>query len=477
MNYFVALILVLLVTIPYPAIAHEGHNEAFSTEGSAASSSSSKPIQVDAEGQKAIGLKVQAVRTGGLDQTLQTTGKVQAAENRASDINAPVAGVVRQVLVKQGDWVSKGQTLATIHSPEIAQTLSTLLQERARVQAEIATTRTQAQRDIAVQSNQVELTRANFQREQTLLSEGITAGRDFLEAQSAYRTAQAELDATRRQSAQQITLLQRQLGVTTSAVKSQLRAMGLPGPSIDRAIANWGVTAQIPIVSPVSGFITFRDITLGASVDPAKRIFSIVNLSPIWVVVDVFQEQIPQIRTGQQVRLQTAARQTIQGEISSIGTVVNPDNRTLPVRIVSSNVGGLLKPGMFVKAEIVTGQSGGKQIVVPSSAVIEENGQTLVYVKEGNTFQPVYVRIGSRTSETLAVQDGLFPGDLVVIQGAKQLYAQRVLGAHEAGETDEHSTEENSPGSDLWLGIGIGLLVAGAGIFAWYLLRKRPRRV
>lgn len=476
MSHLITLILVWVMATSQ-APAHEGHNEAFSTEGtSAGATSSTKPIQVDTEGQKAIGLKVQAVQAGGLEKTLQATGRVQAADNRASDINPPVSGMVRQVFAKQGDWVSKGQTLATIHSPEIAQTLSTLLQERARIQAEIATTRTQAQRDIAVQSNQVELTQANFNREQTLLNEGITARRDFIEAQAAYRTAQSELAATKRQSAQQITLLQRQLGVTTTAVRSQLRAMGLPASTVDSAIANWGVTAQIPIVSPVSGFVTFRDMTLGETIDPAKRIFSIVNLSPIWVVVDIFQEQIPLIHKGQGVRIQTAAGQAIHGEISSIGAAVNPDNRTLPVRIVSANAGGMLKPGMTVRAEIVTGKTGGNQIVIPVSAVIEESGRSLVYVKEGNAFQPVYVQTGQRTSENVAILGGLFPGDLVVVTGAKQIYAQRLLGANTATEEVHGHAETPASKSDLWLGIAIGLLIAGGSIFAWYLLRNRRVR-
>lgn len=476
MSHLITLLFVLVMAVS-PALAHEGHNEAFSGgQTTTTTTTSTQAITVDPEGQRAIGIQVQTVGTGSLDKTLSTTGQVQPADNRALDLNPPVQGVVRQVNFKQGDWVRAGQVMALIHSPEIAQTMSNLLQERARIQAEIANTRTQAQRDITVQSNQVELTRANFQREQTLLNEGITARRDFLEAQTAYRTAQAELSATKRQSAQQIMLLERQLALTTSAVKSQLRAMGLPAASVDRAVAIWGVTAQIPIVAPASGFVTFRDITLGETVPTDKRIFSITNLSPIWVVLNVFQEQIPQIHMGQKVRITTPANQSVQGEISYIGTVVDPNQRTLPVRVVSGNLGNLLKPGMFVKSEIITGQAEGKRIVIPAAALVEANGQTLVYVKEGNAFQPVVVRVGQRTSSEVEILDGLFAGDQVVIRGAKQLSAQRMLAGGGVATADEHAHEEQNNTMPLLMGILIGLGIAVLSLLAWFLMQRRSKR-
>lgn len=472
------LILVMLTPLNL-SLAHEGHNEAFGGEETAATAS--EAITVDPEGQRAIGLRVQTVAVGTVDRTFNTTGQVQPSENQANDINPPVNGVVRQVYVKQGDWIRSGQTLATIHSPDVAEALSTHLQERARLQAEIATNRTQAQRDIAVQQNQVELTRANYLREQTLLSEGITARKDYIEAKNAYETAQVELAATKRQSAQQIALLQRQLALTAAAVKSQLRAMGLPAASVDKAIANFRVTSQIPIVSPVSGYLTFRDITPGETVDTTKRIFSIVNLSQVWVILNVFQEQIPQIRLGQTVRMTTPANQAVSGEISSIGAVVDPNQRTLPVRVVSSNPGGLLKPGMFVKADIITGQSGGSRIVVPIAALIEEGGRTLVYVKQGNRFLPTSVQVGQRTSEEAEILDGLYAGDQVVIQGARQLQAQARIAGNAAGaaETETQQTPTESQGNN-WLsmvmGIGIGLGLAALSILLWQVFSRRRIR-
>jgi cobalt-zinc-cadmium efflux system membrane fusion protein len=463
------------------AFAHEGHNEAFG--GGEAATTATNRVVVDPEGQKAIGLKVQTVTLGSLDEVLQVTGQVQAAENRAYDINPTANGVVRQVYVKQGDTVAEGQSVASLYSPEVAQTVSTLLQDKARIQAQIATSRTQAQRDIAVKSKELELNRVNYLREQTLFQEGVSAQKDFIQAKNAYETSQVELAALKRQSAQQTALLQRQLALTISAVKSQLKVIGLSGATVERDLTNWQVSSTLPIISPVSGIVTFRDVTPGETLNVSKRIFSIVNLRPIWVVVNVFQEQLPQIKLGQNVQITTASGQAAFGKISSIGTIVDPTQRTLPVRIVSENTTGLLKPGMFARAEIVTGKSGSGKMVIPNSALVEDAGRTLVYIKQGNAFIPTPVQVGAKTAEAVEILDGLYPGDQIVSIGATQIHAQALLSRNTAS-AKEASAPQDSPEKKeqpmAWTPILIGILIGIGGalisFWLWALLQKRSRR-
>lgn len=469
--------LTLCLWIASPVIAHEGHNEAFGGGESTVTTSTQK-IQVSKEGQQAIGVKTITVAPGALNRVLQATGKVQAAENRAYDINPQVSGIVSAIYAKQGDSVHAGQVLANIHSVEVANVLTQLLQDKARIQADITKAQTQYQRDIAVQANEVEMTRASFQREQTLLNEGITARKDYIEAKNAYETAQVKLAALRKQSVQDVSLLQQQLALTIGAVKSQLKVMGLSGAGVNQALATGRVTSEIPIVSPVSGTVTFRDISLGENLDPGKKIFSIVRLRPIWVIVDIFQEQLSQIRIGQSVAIKTPSGQVIHGDISSIGTIIDPEKRTLPVRVVTDNPTGELKPGMFVTAEVVVGQTGGSRIVIPASALIEDNGRNLVYVQYGNYFQPATVQVGQRTSEQVEILDGLYEGDQIVIQGASQLHAQSLLASktQKATVTDEHDEKPASNSLSLFLGIliGVGLSIL-LGVLGWFLLLKRKK--
>lgn len=464
--------LIGLMLMPMAAFAHEGHNQAFG--GNAVATSELPKITVDPAGQRAIGLKTQVVTTGSVNQILTATGQVQAAENRAYDVNPRVSGTVSRIYVQQGDTVRSGQTLATIHSVEVANVLTRLLEDRARLQSEITQARTQYQGDIAVQANEVELARANYQREQALLNEGITARKDYQAAKNTYESAQVRLNTLKQRSAQEVALKQRQLSLTISAVKSQLRVMGLSDASVNQALANNRVVSEIPITAPVSGKVTFRDVSLGETIEPGKRIFSIVNLSPIWVVVNVFQEQIARIQTGQSVRIKTPTNTIVQGSISNVGTVVDPENRTLPVRIISNNSGELLKPGMFVSAEIVTGKSAANRMVAPASAVVDEGGRSVVYVKNGNDFQAIPVQIGQRASDQVEILDGIYEGDEIVIQGAKQLRAQSLIassGAGEEGHTDKAPTNE-MPTLLLGILIGAGLMLAGGA--GWLLFKKRP---
>jgi membrane fusion protein, heavy metal efflux system len=494
MKFLLLVVLFVTFTITF-ALAHEGHDDAFSQQGGA----SVKTVVVTPEGQQAIGLQTLQVRSGSVEQTLRLNGRVEAADNRAYDINPPVSGVVKEVFVKQGDAVSVGTPLALIHSIEIATTLSQLLQERTRLQTTIATTttrfdadiarsRTQFDRDIAVQQKEVEITKITYDREAQLLNEGVTARKDYHDAKNAYETAKVklaalrkqrdvDLGASRKQKAQEIDSLQRQFALTTDAVRKQLGVMGLSSAAFNQAISKNQVVAEIPLVSPVSGVVTFRDITAGETLDKGKKIFSVVGVSPVWIIIDVFQEQIPTIQLGQSVRILTAANVAVNGVISSIGTVVDPATRTLPVRIVSSNESGVLKPGMAVTAEVVTGASAGNKIVIPSSALVEESGHPIVFVKNGNNFQPVNVTVGQRSFDTIEITSGLFVGDNVVTRGARQLYSQSLLSASAQNSTQGHGTTSAQSNGMQLIPVFLGGTVLGLllGLGAWFFFRKRKR--
>ncbi len=495
-----AKLLVLIVTtfnvlLANSAAAHEGHNAAFSTSSG---TSTAKTVVVAPEGQAAIGIKTQVVQAGSIENTIRATGRVEPAENSAFDINPPAPGVVRQVFVKQGDSVAVGSPLAILHSVEIATTLTQLLQERARMQGEITRlktkatadvtrTRTQFARDIAVQQKEVDITRIDFQREEQLLKEGLTARKDYYDAKNACETAQVKLGALKKQVIQEVGSLQKQvasdvaslqtqMNLSTDAVRKQLSVMGLAAGAFNSAVARNQVVAEIPLTSPVAGVVTFRDITAGEVVDTTKKIFSVVSLGQVWVVIDVFQDQVQNLKLGQQVRITTPDNRQITGSISVIGSVVDPAKRTLPVRIVVSNTHGSLRPGTFVTADIVTAK-GGSKVVVPASAVIEESGKPIVFVQNGNNFQPVIVALGTRSFDQVEIRSGLFSGDRVVITGARQLYSQSLLNAQAQAATHEPKSTTAAPAGNplsllpgILIGISITSLIA---LVAWLLLRKR----
>ncbi len=430
---------------PVGVIAHEGENEAF------AGSDHDGPQTVTAneQGQRALGLEVGPPRFSFLKDTLSATGEAQAAETQSFDVNPPVSGVVQSVFAKQGDAVKKGQVLALVHSIEVATTLTQLLNDRTRIQGDITRTKTEIGSDITLQINEVQLAKTSYERELELFKEGISARKALQEAKNVYDSAQVKLTTLQQRLKQEVSLLQNQLKMTTESAEDQLEIMGIGKAEIENSMKTNHVTADLPIVAPVSGAVTQRDITLGERVDPTKKVFSIVNLNPIWVMVDIFQEQIPNVKQGQEVVITTPSHQSLRGKISSVGTVVDDATKTLHVRIVTENPEGILRPGMFVQAQIVIGSKDKQTLIVPDSAVVSDGDQRFVYTKSGNSFKPVQVKTGVEVAGDIEVLSGISVSDQIVLKGAQQLKAEALLRPGENQDDDADEANHASHGADV----------------------------
>ncbi|MCC7528957.1 MAG: efflux RND transporter periplasmic adaptor subunit [Candidatus Melainabacteria bacterium] len=419
--FFVAALLCLLV--PLTGFAHEGENEAFA----GGDHDAPETVTANEQGQRALGLEVGPPRYSFLKDTLSATGEVQAAETQSFDVNPPVSGVVQAVYAKQGDTVKKGQVLALVHSIEVATTLTQLLSDRTRIQGDITRVKTEIGSDITLQTNQVQMAKTNYDRESELFKEGISARKSLQEAKNAYDSAQVKLTTLQQRLKQEVALLQNQLKMTIESAEDQLEIMGIGKPEVDKSLKSNHVTADLPIVSPVEGAVTQRDMTLGERVDPSKKVFSIVNLNPIWVMVDIYQEQIPNVKQGQEVVISTPSHQTARGKISSIGTVVDDATKTLHVRIVTENPHGILRPGMFVQAQIVIGSRDKQTLIIPDSALVKDGDHTFVYTKVDNSFKPVFVKTGLAVAGDVEILSGITLSDQIVLKGAQQLKAEAVL--------------------------------------------------
>lgn len=474
--------LAFVLLSPLQANAHGDDNEAFSQRGVPGAPS---PIVVNEEHKKTLSLATTKVERQVISDTLKATGEVQAAETQTFDVNPPVSGLVKAVYAKQGDTVSKGQTLAQVHSIEVASTLTQLLNELTKLTGEIARVQTRFNSDITLQSNQVQLTKSVLDREEGLLKEGISARKNYQEAKNAYESAQVKLSTLQKQLTQEVKLLEKQRGVIIESAKGQLKIMGIAESTVDASIETGEVTANLPIVAPVSGCISVRAISLGERVDPAKRVFSIVNLNPIWVMVDIFQEQIPKVKEGQKVTIETPSKQTLTGTISSVGSVVDASTKTLHVRIIVENPNHVLRPGMFVTAQISVGGGARSGLVVPESAVVYFQNRPYVFQLLDGKFNPVYIATGLTTDVGVEVAKGLKEGDTIVSSGAKQLSAQSLfnLGSPSSKDSadedhEDHAKHEqeskqstNAP-ANMLMGFFGGLATAFIAVCAWIAFAK-----
>ncbi|AGY58291.1 efflux RND transporter periplasmic adaptor subunit [Gloeobacter kilaueensis] len=445
--WFLAAVVVLALAVP--AGAHGGHDDAFEQHQAA------EAVRVAPDVQKAMGLVVRPVQQRLLSSGLAVNGKIEAIPSHSADVNAPLAGRVLALYASRAQAVRTGQVLATLDSPEIRQ----LAVEAARSRVQARTAFKQAEARLA-------LAEANYQREKDLLTKGISARRDFQLAEAERNQVRADREAARAQ-----------VQLADALLKSRLSQLGQRGVS---ARAD-GIVA---LAAPVAGVVAEQRVTAGEAVEPGKPLYKIIDLTAVWATAAVYEKDLAQVRPGEPVEVSVAAypNRTFRGRVASVDPAIDADTRTLGVRAILANPDGQLKPGMFATLRLVTGRASRAVAVIPRTAVIDADGQKLVYVQKGEAFVPTEVQLGRTDGEDLIeVKDGLAPGDRVVTQRAFQLRAQALKGSLAAEESasgqvsaensDSRPTAKADRAALPWWSwvvggvlIAVGSFVAGVGV-------------
>jgi membrane fusion protein, heavy metal efflux system len=280
-----------------------------------------------------------------------------------------------------------------------------------------------------------------------------------------------EANAQVQKSTAAITAAQTQLRLSDASYRGLLAQLG------NRANAQ-GIVA---ITAPIDGTIAGTEITLGQSVaDPGVKLMTITDDRQVLVTANIYERDLGRIKIGQQVSVKVpgAGNKLFSGQISRIGTAVDPQSRVVAVQSTLANSDGSLKAGTFAEIKLATSQVTAPVVVIPASAVVEANSEKLVYVKSGDGYQPTTVTLGQTVGDLVEVKTGLFAGDSVVTQRAPQLYAQSLKSkpASEHGDV-KPAVSSQSPVSQIppyliWsLVPAVGMVGGGA-----FLLGKRSER-
>jgi multidrug efflux pump subunit AcrA (membrane-fusion protein)/YHS domain-containing protein len=174
---------------------------------------------------------------------------------------------------------------------------------------------------------------------------------------------------------------------------------------------------EVEIRSPAAGFILFRNVSPGLRLNRGEEIFRIANLSHVWVLVDIFENEAAYFKPGTQVKMELPYRkQTFSGHISPVLPQFDPATRTLKMRLVADNPGFVLRPDMFLNVEVPL--NGPAAIVVPVDAVLDSGLKKTVFVaREGGYFEPRPVETGRHLGERVEIVRGLMPGEKIVVSG------------------------------------------------------------
>jgi len=200
-----------------------------------------------------------------------------------------------------------------------------------------------------------------------------------------------------------------------SAAGERLQQWEVPPREIQRLEKTGEVRHDLEIDSPASGYITERNALPNLYVQPATRLYTIADLSTVWVFAEVFQSDIAQIRVGQTATVSSDAYpgRTFSGRVDFVYPEVNMSTRTVKVRLVFRNPGLKLTPGMFVNVSLNV--SLGRHIAIPASGVFHTGTRSIVFIDHGSGYlAPQDVTLGPRAGDEYAVLKGLKPGDRVV---------------------------------------------------------------
>ncbi|HET9840023.1 MAG TPA: efflux RND transporter periplasmic adaptor subunit [Candidatus Angelobacter sp.] len=311
------------------------------------------PLQMTPQRMQSIGVKLGTAQLKLVESELRVTGTVEADERRISYVQTRFPGWLRSVYADSTyQYVRKGQPLFTIYSPDLVTTEQEYL-----------------------------LARKNSDSLKTSTVSGVATGAQTLLTAARERLAQWEV----------------------------------PASEIEKLDATGKVITDLTFNSPVSGYVTERNALPNMYVQPETRLYTVVDLSTVWVYAQVFQTDLGKIRTGNpaEVTVDAYPGRAFRGRVDYILPQVDMNTRTAKVRLVFPNPGLKLSPGMYVN--VVMKQPLGRQLVVPASAVFHSGTRQVVFVNHGEgQLEPRDVQTGVQVEEQIVITKGIKAGESIV---------------------------------------------------------------
>lgn len=375
--------LILLIAIAWWELAHQSSPDD-SREPSKSPAGVFRPTK-----EQWAGLKVSEVKTLPFRSILTTDGNIAVDEDSMTAVFSPYSGRVSRLIAKQGEVVKKGAPLFGIYASEFVQ----------------------GQSDVASARATLVTVRATEQRQHDLYDAGAVALKDWRQSQSELVAAEAAL----------------------ATARGRLRIMGKTDAEIDALEKTPAGTIETFVTAPIAGTVTQRQVGVGQYITSAASgaqtaVFTIADLSTVWLVANVRESDAPALRVGQPTEVSVLALpgKTFKAKIAWVSSSVDPNTHRLPVRAEVQNPHGELKLQMFASFSIATSEAVAAP-AVPQSALIYEGESTRVFVAgEDGSIAGRAVRVGRSRDGMVEIVSGLRAGEKVVASGT--LFIDRAIG-------------------------------------------------
>jgi RND family efflux transporter MFP subunit len=342
-------------------------------------------VALTEEALERAGIEVAPVAASAPNAGIRIPGTVEPDAYRRVVVTPLVGGRVTRVGAELGDTVKRGATLAVIFSPGLAEAQRKYLAARAEVQA----------------------TAQELARTGRLVEIGAASQQEFERTRAAHTS----------------------LTTTVESARAELQLLGMSAAAVDRLTTAGEISATITVPAPIGGVITERQANVGLNVDPSMPLFTVVDLSNVWVVGSLYERDFARVRIGSPVTITTTAYPglALGGRVSYIDPQVDQRTRTAGVRVEVPNPRRELRLGMYADVQI-GGAAGPEGVTVPRSAVQTIGDRQVVYVAvpgQRGRFIEREVRLGAFAGDTVQVVSGLAAGDAVVTRGSFFVRAER----------------------------------------------------
>jgi len=351
-------------------------------EGGTANDASAQPGLFTVPPDQLAHLKIAPVARTSWRVAVHTTGTVDWDQNHTTQAITQVNGPITRILVDVGTPVQEDQPLLYVSSPDVANAIAAYRKAR----------------------NREQYNKRIVDRTKEMVDHGAVAVKDYEGALADYNDA--------------VTDVQNSL--------QPLRIFGITAAEIDQSEKQGtSISTELAVRSPISGVIVQKLISPGMLIQAGQTVcFQISDVSTVWVQGHIFDRDLPSVRIGDSVEESNLSfNRSIRGTVSYVGSFVDPNTRTTPVRIVTANPGGLLKKDMFVDAVIQTSRQN-NILVVPVSAVLrDDKNEPIVYVQvEPGKFAQRSVTIGPQQDGLVEIASGLREGENIVSDGGLFLH-------------------------------------------------------
>ena len=327
-------------------------------------------------------IKIDKADKAEISEAVNVPGRIEVQQNRLAKIGSPVTGRVSDIYVSLGQVVKSGQILAKVNSVELTQTQLTYIK---------------AKQQIGLKTKAVE-------RAKLLFEADVISKAEMQRIEAELDSVKAEFDAT----------------------EDQLEILGMTKSAIQKLSSSSTVNSYSDVTSRIAGIVISKHVNIGQVVQPSDELFSVADLSHLWAVAEVPEQQVAFIQKDQEVTIDIPALddKRVKGKIIFVGDIVNPETRTVLIRTEIDNSNQMLKPDMLITVTVQSKKV--SKLAVSTAAVVRENDRSYVFAQTGpNKFRLREIEVGSRDGNMVSILSGITIGETIVVDGAFHLNNER----------------------------------------------------